>query len=167
MHGNERYGASALDRQGGPQPDVGDVCPGACAAPPASYRGSLAIVGGPTTVLVVDDDPHVRLMLRRLIGHFDGVLEWVGEAVDGYQALRRHAELKPASVLLDIMMPGLDGLTVARRLLTHDPALRIVLFSAAVDDARASTARQLGVFAVVAKTDIAALWSTLASLGPE
>lgn len=66
-----------------------------------------------TSILVVDDDPHIR----ELVGHFlqqEGL--HVIEAVDGLDALRLLAEHKVELVVLDIMMPGMDGWELCRQL---------------------------------------------------
>lgn len=63
-------------------------------------------------VLVVDDEPLARARLIRMLGRIEGV-EVVGEAGDGHEALARAAELSPDLMLIDIDMPGLDGLGVA------------------------------------------------------
>ena len=70
---------------------------------------------GSLTVLVVDDEGIARRRLRRQLGKIPGV-EIVGEAADGEEALAAIAEQRPRVVLLDIRMPGLDGLAVAERL---------------------------------------------------
>lgn len=67
------------------------------------------------TVLVVDDEGIARRRLRRQLGKIPGV-EIVGEAADGEEALAAIVEHRPRVVLLDIRMPGLDGLAVAERL---------------------------------------------------
>ena len=66
-------------------------------------------------IVVVDDEPLARERLRRLLTEFPGY-EVVGEAGDGAQALKVIHEQQPDLVLLDIRMPGMDGLQVARHL---------------------------------------------------
>jgi two-component system response regulator AlgR len=66
-------------------------------------------------VLIVDDEPPARERLRQLLGEIPGT-ECVGEAGSGEEAVRLADELEPDVVLLDIRMPGMDGLEAARRL---------------------------------------------------
>lgn len=66
-----------------------------------------------TRILVVDDDPHIR----ELVGHFlrlEGFV--VVEAVDGLDAMNTLGEAKPDLIILDIMMPGMDGWELCRQL---------------------------------------------------
>jgi DNA-binding LytR/AlgR family response regulator len=63
-------------------------------------------------VLVVDDEPLARARLLRMLASIEGVVP-VGEAGTGREALDKIAELAPDCVLLDVRMPGLDGLEVA------------------------------------------------------
>ncbi len=79
-------------------------------------------------VLVVDDEPIARRRLIRMLARIDGV-ELAGEACDGHDARDKIAELAPDVVLLDIHMPGLDGLTLART----TPNLPPVIFTTAYD----------------------------------
>ena len=65
-------------------------------------------------VLVVDDEPLARRRLVRMLRRLPGV-EVAGEAADGEQALERIHALAPDVVLLDIRMPGLDGMSLATR----------------------------------------------------
>lgn len=82
-------------------------------------------------VLIVDDEAPARLRLRGLLQQLDNV-SVAGEAADGAEALRQVGALNPDVVLLDIRMPGIDGLECARQLagLATPPA---VIFTTAYD----------------------------------
>ena len=78
--------------------------------------------------LLADDHTLVRAGIRGLLQGLPGV-EVVGEAEDGHEALRLAEALRPDVVLLDIGMPGLNGLEVAGRLATLDPSIRVLILS--------------------------------------
>jgi two-component system response regulator AlgR len=83
-------------------------------------------------VLIVDDETPARERLRSLLAELDQA-DVVGEAVTGEQALQRTIELAPDVVLLDVRMPGIDGIEAARHmnLLEQPPA---VIFTTAYDE---------------------------------
>jgi two-component system response regulator AlgR len=83
-------------------------------------------------VLIVDDEPPARGRLRSMLEEI-GDVEVLGEAENGQLALSMVERLGPDIVLLDVRMPGIDGLEVARQLATHDepPA---VIFTTAFDE---------------------------------
>jgi len=82
-------------------------------------------------LLIVDDEPPARERLRRLLGEIDDC-EVVAEAANGEEALSRCGELRPDVVLLDVRMPGLTGIQVARHIDTlEDPPA--VIFTTAYD----------------------------------
>jgi two-component system LytT family response regulator len=83
----------------------------------------------PCTVLIVDDEPLARQRLRDLLRSRDG-LAIIGECEDGPSALATIAEHKPDVVLLDIQMPGMDGIRVAEQLVEPRP---VVIFVTAFD----------------------------------
>ncbi|MGH3750552.1 MAG: response regulator [Micromonosporaceae bacterium] len=74
------------------------------------------------TVLIVDDQDLVRVGLRTLIDNEDG-MSCVGEAADGLAALDSARNLRPDVILMDIRMPGVDGLVATQRI-TADPDLQ-------------------------------------------
>jgi DNA-binding NarL/FixJ family response regulator len=79
------------------------------------------------TVLIVDDHPGFRSFARRLL-EADGFTV-VGEAGDGGSAIEAAARLRPALVLLDVMLPDTDGFAVARRLAESGAESAVVLTS--------------------------------------
>ncbi|HEV2639608.1 MAG TPA: response regulator transcription factor [Actinocrinis sp.] len=78
-------------------------------------------------VLLVDDEPAVREAIRGGL-EFEGFQ--VAMAADGLEAMELIAKERPDVVLLDVMMPRMDGLTVLRRLRASDPALPVLLLTA-------------------------------------
>lgn len=83
-------------------------------------------------VLVVDDEPPARELLRSILAETEG-FEVAGEAENGQRALDLCATLQPDIVLLDVRMPGVDGLEVARHLAVLD-APPAVIFVTAYDE---------------------------------
>lgn len=79
-------------------------------------------------VLLADDHPVVRRGLKATIEEDEG-LRVVAEAADGAEALRRILELKPAVAIIDIDMPGLNGLGVARELTAQNVDTRIIFMT--------------------------------------
>lgn len=80
-------------------------------------------------VVIADDEPLARERLRSLLNGYAGV-ELVAEAENGMQALHACAEHQPDLVLLDIAMPGVDGLEAARHLAAFDPRPAVVFCTA-------------------------------------
>lgn len=84
-------------------------------------------------VFLADDHTLVRAGIRNLLVGIRGI-EVVGEAGDGQEALRLVDVLRPDVVLLDVGMPGLNGLEVAARLATLDAAIRVMILSMHVSE---------------------------------
>ncbi|MDQ2701468.1 MAG: LytTR family DNA-binding domain-containing protein [Pseudomonadota bacterium] len=80
-------------------------------------------------VILVDDEPIARERMRQLLAE-SGDVEIVAEAGDGLEALHACAEHDPDLVLLDIAMPGVDGLEVARHLAAFEPRPAVVFCTA-------------------------------------
>ena len=84
-------------------------------------------------VLIADDHLIVRQGLR-LILETDDRLELVGEASDGAEALQLARELEPDVVLMDLRMPGMDGLTAIERLQVEQPQVNVVILTTFNED---------------------------------
>ena len=82
-------------------------------------------------IMIVDDHPFFREGVKLYLGGIDG-FELVGTAPDGEQALGLLEEVKPDLVLMDLQMPGLDGIATTRRMLQVDPELRILILTSFV-----------------------------------
>jgi DNA-binding NarL/FixJ family response regulator len=82
----------------------------------------------PIRLLLAEDHALVRAGFRSLLQSFSGV-EVVGEANDGREALRLIESLRPNIVLMDIMMPGLNGLEATARVTKEFPSVRVIILS--------------------------------------
>ena len=102
----------------------------------------------PIRVLIVDDHPVVRQGLRVLLEVQDGI-EVVGEAGDGATALALAAEQKPDVILLDLKLPGLDGLAVLAEL--HNTTAKILVLTSVTDPVAAGRAMREGAAGVLYK----------------
>ena len=99
-------------------------------------------------MLVVDDDPTVSDVVRRYLERADFS---VTLASDGFVALAAVAERRPDLVVLDLMLPGLDGLEVCRQLRQDDPNLPVVMLTALGDEADRVVGLSLGADDYVTK----------------
>ena len=79
-------------------------------------------------VVLLDDDPLVRAGLKLMLGGHEGV-DFVGEGGDGAEAAALVAEHRPDVLLMDIRMPGKDGLTATEELMAHKDAPRVVILT--------------------------------------
>jgi len=102
-------------------------------------------------VLVVDDHKLVRQGLRFLLQQEDGI-SVVGECADGAEALDAVRRLRPDVVLLDLLMPHLDGLAALPGLKAARPDLRIVVLTSDQDDERIVEAIRGGATSYLLKT---------------
>ncbi len=86
--------------------------------------------GGPVSIriLLVDDQPMLRVGFRMVLGSQDD-MEVVGEAGDGAQAVQAVATLRPDVVLMDVRMPGMDGIEATRRITATTSTARVVILT--------------------------------------
>ena len=102
----------------------------------------------PIRVLIVDDHPVVRQGLRVLLEVQDGI-EVTGEAGDGPAALARAADQQPDVILLDLKLPGLDGLAVLAGL--RDTTAKVLVLTSVTDPVAAGRAMREGAAGVLYK----------------
>ena len=101
-------------------------------------------------VLLVDDAARVRHELRQLL-ELSGFVQVVGEAGDGLEAVRLTTELSPDVVVMDLEMPGLDGIQATRRIKLQTPAPWVVILSVHAGPAEEQSARAAGADRFVTK----------------
>ncbi|HEY2938968.1 MAG TPA: response regulator transcription factor [Gaiellaceae bacterium] len=97
----------------------------------------------PIRVLIVDDHSVVREGLRMFLELQEGI-EVAGEAADGDEAVREAERLRPDVVLMDLVMPRLDGVDAMRELRERAPATRVVVLTSFLDDERLLPAIRAG-----------------------
>ncbi len=79
-------------------------------------------------VLLVDDHAILRAGLKALLDTYDDI-EVIGEAENGEEAIRQARELKPDVIVMDVMMPGMNGLTALRYILEENPDARVLMLT--------------------------------------
>lgn len=100
-------------------------------------------------ILIVDDHPLLREGLQTLLSRAG--MEVVGEAANGQQAVDKARQLAPDIILMDLVMPEMDGLQASRAILQENPAARILILSSFGDDEKALPAIRSGVAGYILK----------------
>ncbi len=107
-------------------------------------------ISNPVRVCLVDDQRLIRDGLRLLLELEDG-LEVVGEAENGAAALDAYASLQPDVLLMDIRMPGMDGVEATRRIVERWPQARVVILTTFDDDTYIFDALRAGALGYLLK----------------
>lgn len=102
-----------------------------------------------TTIMVVDDSPFASKQIKDIVE--DNGYEVIGYAKDGEEAIELYKELKPDIVILDIIMPWLNGLETAEILKKQDPAVKILMLSSLCDAGTMEEVKSIGVKHLIPK----------------
>src|SRR5258708_33581496 len=112
---------------------------------------------------VVDESPDVRHVVRTFLER-DATFKVCGEAGDGPDAIKKAELLAPDLVLLDFLMPGMNGIDVANVLRQLLPGTKIAIFSNYTHDFGARLSSAVGIDAVIAKGSLADMAKSLKKL---
>ncbi len=121
-------------------------CLNGCTVNPFQKRSFDPV--NPLRIVIADDEPIIRMDLRRTLENMGHVV--TGEAGDGKQAVEMTRESKPDVVILDIKMPGMDGIDAAKLISTEGIA-PVLLLTAYSQKDLVERARDAGVFAYLVK----------------
>jgi CheY-like chemotaxis protein len=103
-------------------------------------------------ILIVDDSEATRRLLRAIIG----TREWsvCGEAENGLMGVEQYEALKPDLVVIDLALPDMNGIEVAKQMSSLDSTIPLVLFTVLDVDGLEGPARQAGICQVVSKAQV-------------
>ena len=115
-------------------------------------------------VLIVDDQEPFRSAAKMVVELTDG-FEVAGEAGSGEDGVAMFNELAPDLVLMDIKMPGMDGLEATKQIRASDPNARVVVLSTYEAEEFQDRAKEVGAIAFISKADfgpdaLASVWSS-------
>ena len=114
-------------------------------------------------VMVVDDHAIVRIGLKQVLD-LSGEFEVVGQAADGEEAVRMAAEVSPDLVLMDVIMPGKDGVEACREIMESSSEVRVVMLTASnAEDAVVESVAAGASGYLLKETDMEQLLSALRS----
>jgi two-component system, NarL family, response regulator LiaR len=104
----------------------------------------------PIRILIVDDHALVREGLRAVL-ETQKDMELVGEARDGEEAVARAALLKPDLVIMDLVIPGKDGVAATREILQANPQIKVLVLSSYLDDEKINNVLHSGAMGYLLK----------------
>jgi two-component system invasion response regulator UvrY len=105
------------------------------------------------SVLIVDDQAPFRSVARTVVSMTNG-FEVVGEAETGEDAVAAVADLSPSLVLMDINLPGINGIEATRRIRAGNGGTKVILLSTYTESDLPADARNCGALAYVHKEDL-------------
>src|SRR5215813_1994084 len=105
------------------------------------------------TILIVDDNAQLRALMREIVAEASN-LQVVGEAADGAEAMQLVQALRPAIVLLDLIMPQVNGLEVLQWIKVERPETKVIIVTVHDEDAYRQAAETSGADAFLLKKNL-------------
>ena len=102
-----------------------------------------------TTIMVVDDSPFASKQIKDIVE--ENGYEVIGYAKNGEDGVRMFDELKPDIVIMDIIMPGIDGLETAQIILKKHPTAKIMMLSSLCDAGTLEEVKSIGLKYLIPK----------------
>ncbi len=102
-----------------------------------------------TTLMIVDDSPFASKQIKDLVE--DNGYEVIGYAKNGEEGIRMYEELHPDIVIMDIIMPGINGLETAEILMKRDPNATILMLSSLCDSGTLEEVKSIGLKYLIPK----------------
>ncbi len=99
-------------------------------------------------ILIVDDSAFMRNILKKILS---GRYEIVGEASNGKEAVEMYFKLKPDVVLMDIVMPIMDGIEATRQIVSKDPNARVIMVTSLGQNEKVKEAIKAGARGYIVK----------------
>jgi len=113
------------------------------------YKWGIAMAKS-IRILIADDHAIVRKGIRALLAT-EADIEVVGEAADGKEAVEKAERLHPDVILMDLVMPGMDGIEATRRITTRQPEIRILVLTSFAEDEKVFPALKAGALGYLLK----------------
>lgn len=106
----------------------------------------------PIKVMVVDDHAIVRMGLAALF-ETQADIAFVGAAEDGAEAVRKEKRLKPDVVVMDLMMPVMDGVTATREIVADNPSAKVIVLTTSTSSEEITRALEAGAAGAILKSE--------------
>jgi two-component system, NarL family, vancomycin resistance associated response regulator VraR len=106
---------------------------------------------GVIRLLLVDDNPMIRLSLSLYMSTCEGIVV-VGEGSDGYEAISLAKDLQPDVILMDLMMPNLDGVQATAHISQYFPHICVLVLTSGTDYSQIQAAQAAGAVGYLLKT---------------
>jgi two-component system, NarL family, response regulator LiaR len=112
----------------------------------------LVMEGQPIRLMIVDDHAMIRKGMTAFLNEYEGI-SVIGEAVGGSDAIQHIDQLNPDIVIIDLLMPGMDGIETIRKIIDIRPEQRIIVLTAYGKEDKLFQAVKAGAMGYLAKTD--------------